>query len=208
MRMTVFDVETTGLVAREEDIIEVGIAHFDDGVMTDSHGCLVKPTKTISKKITAITGITNKDVRKKGYPWKKAAISVKNHLESADIWCGQNIDFDIGFITEGLKRLDMELEVKPYVDTMRVARRFIPSSELRSKSLGKLAAHFGVDLENSHRALHDCIATGEVLIEMCEVFEVSIEDLLSPKALTIGPYNIGKDPFEALYSGMPRYRTY
>lgn len=55
----VFDLETTGLNAKTEEIIEIGAIKFKKGSTNhETFQALIKPNKKIPKKIIEITGIT------------------------------------------------------------------------------------------------------------------------------------------------------
>ena len=57
-----FDLETTGLDAASDEIIEIGIARFVDGELVDQYQSLVKPSIPIPREITHLTGIDSEDV--------------------------------------------------------------------------------------------------------------------------------------------------
>jgi DNA polymerase III alpha subunit (gram-positive type) len=203
MMMSVFDLETTGLYKDSCDIIEVGIVNFDmeSGRELEAWGTLVRPTGYISREIEELTGIKNDVVMREGKRWKEVAGEVYSRLSKADVWCAYNSSFDLGFIESSFGRVGLNMPSRPVVDPFHVAQRFVPYSALSSKSLGKVAAFFGVNLERAHRAVDDSRATGELLYKMCERIGVNVVDLIDAKPLCLGEFNIGLDPFEALYSG-------
>ena len=53
----VFDLETTGLEANKEEIIEIGACKIVDGRIDEVFSTFVKPSKHISREITNLTGI-------------------------------------------------------------------------------------------------------------------------------------------------------
>ena len=53
-----FDLETTGLSAREDTIIEIGAVLLQDGVELDRFQTFVDPERPLDKKIVELTGIT------------------------------------------------------------------------------------------------------------------------------------------------------
>ena len=71
MVVIIFDLETSGLNPYHDDIIEIGAKVFQED---NSFQMLLKPKsgRPISKKITEITGITNRDLRANGQDWKNA----------------------------------------------------------------------------------------------------------------------------------------
>lgn len=55
----VFDVETTGLSSKTEEIIEIAIAKITNGQQTSTFTSLVNPGKTLPSKIVSLTGLTD-----------------------------------------------------------------------------------------------------------------------------------------------------
>lgn len=55
----VVDLETTGLSAAYDEIIEIGCIRVRNGVAIDTYSQLVKPDTEIDEYISELTGITN-----------------------------------------------------------------------------------------------------------------------------------------------------
>ena len=84
MVVIVFDLETSGLNPYHDDIIEIGAKVYGSD---NNFQCLLRPksNRPISKKITVITGITNKILREEGKDWSTAYIEFYNWIyEIAD----------------------------------------------------------------------------------------------------------------------------
>lgn len=65
----VLDLETTGLDATRDEIIEIAAIRYRKGTTTqETLQALVKPSKKVPKKITEITGITQEMLDTKGEP--------------------------------------------------------------------------------------------------------------------------------------------
>lgn len=97
---TIIDLETMGMNAKEDEIIELGLLSFsfsnEDGILSvlDSYNELNEPSKPIPEEITKITGITNDDVRGKRIDWYLISeLLSKSHL----ILC-HNSKFDRNFL--------------------------------------------------------------------------------------------------------------
>ena len=58
-----FDVETTGLDPRYNEIIEIGAVKVEQGEFIAEYSELVKPEKSIPEFISNLTGIKNSDVK-------------------------------------------------------------------------------------------------------------------------------------------------
>ena len=78
---------------------------------------------------------------------------------ASDCIIGHNVNFDINFIYDNIKRHFNKEFSNDYVDTMRLARKFCKFSSHR---LSYLAEQFEISTEGHHRALNDCIMTYEI----------------------------------------------
>jgi DNA polymerase-3 subunit alpha (Gram-positive type) len=74
-----------------------------------------------------------------------------------------NIDFDYKFISVHSKKYGYEFDMKQ-IDVMYLARAFIPG--LKNFKLSTVCKKLDVSLENAHRAVHDAMATAEVVIKL------------------------------------------
>lgn len=94
-----FDVETTGLDAKKDEVIELGMVKFEylpDGRITgikDAFSSFNEPTGTIPIEITALTGITDEMVA--GHRIDETAVS--SFVEKAVIVIAHNASFDRKF---------------------------------------------------------------------------------------------------------------
>ena len=108
----VLDVETTGLDAKTDEIVELGMLKFaycPDGRVAhviDSFGSLNEPANPIPAEITDITGITNDMVVGK----RIDAAAVSTFVSNANIIIAHNSNFDRKFA----ERYWPEFEHKPW----------------------------------------------------------------------------------------------
>lgn len=198
--MIVFDLETTGFEADQDEIIEVGFCILEDGEIVKESGCLVRPNQPIPEEVERVTGITNAMVTGKGFEWPAVADRWRPYLEQEETWCAYNANFDLGFVET---HFDPVPTYTHLIDPMRVAQRFIPSGKIKNTKLGTVADFFGVSLEQAHRAVEDATATARLLVGMADEIGVCVEDLKYPQPTRLGPYHVGEDPVDALYSGLP-----
>ncbi|HWR10502.1 MAG TPA: 3'-5' exonuclease [Rectinemataceae bacterium] len=150
------DVETTGLDAFRDRVIEVGIVLFSydaEGALIEEKawGSLVNPGMTIPASSTAIHGITDLDVWASPY-FRDLADAVSEFLDGR-VMVAHNAPFDAGFISEEFSRLGLRAPLGEIADSLVLLRQAIPN--LLSYSLGKAAYVLGVDTGTSHRALDD-----------------------------------------------------
>lgn len=171
MDYVVFDLETTGLSRYNDKITEIGAVRVSKGEIVDVFNELVNPEKFIPEKIQEITGITNEMVALK--PNINEIMPKFLEFSKNAYFVGQNADFDIGFVRENCKNLN--LEFKPiYLDTLPMARAVFP--EMGRFSLDKLARKLNVELINHHRACDDATATAKIFIKLYEII-MKDEDL-------------------------------
>ena len=93
---SVIDVETTGLSARTNNIIEIGIVKVNKLKIVDKYSTLINPGYNIPSFITQLTGITNSDVRN-APTFDSVAEKVKAFVGDSVI-SGHNFSFDESFL--------------------------------------------------------------------------------------------------------------
>ncbi|MDX8046975.1 PolC-type DNA polymerase III [Gracilibacillus sp. S3-1-1] len=155
----VFDVETTGLSAIYDTIIELAAVKVHNGEIIDRYESFANPHHPLSETTTNLTGITDdmvqdapevEDVLKEFHEWMGDAILVAH-----------NADFDMGFLNTGFKRIGYEEASNPVIDTLELARLLFP--ELKNHRLNTLCKKLDIELTQHHRAIYDAEATGYLL---------------------------------------------
>jgi ATP-dependent DNA helicase DinG len=143
------DLETTGLDAERDAIIEVGAVKFCGDQVLDTFNTFVRPGRPIPLQITELTGIRDEDVID--------APSLHDVLPRLERFVGQwpiighNVGFDLRFL-----RRHQPFENR-LLDTFELAGVLLPRAE--RYSLITLANMLEIELENAHRALDDAQAT-------------------------------------------------
>lgn len=174
-RYVAVDVETTGLEAGKDRIIEIAGQRFEknaQGVFqpTESFQAFIKPPFEISEKITELTGITQTQLEQEGRESKEVMQAFASFV-GQDLLCAHNALFDLGFLRYEAYRDVGEADVKikfnqAIVDTVALARAFFP--KLFNHKLSTVAKYLGIPLENHHRALDDARASGYILSKVLE----------------------------------------
>lgn len=165
---TVFDLETTGLSAINDKIIEIGAVKIKNGNITETFSKLINPEREISDFITDLTGISNDMV--KDSPTIKEVIKEFYDFIKDSVLVAHNANFDMGFIRENLKIIDIDNLDNPVLDTLQLARAVFP--DLKNHRLDTLTKYLSVELESHHRALDDAYATGEVFLKTLEASDL------------------------------------
>lgn len=165
---TVIDIETTGLDPRYCDIIEIAAVKYSSGQKVGAFSTLVKPDEPIDEYITALTGITNDML--KNAPDISEGIQKFYEFVGDDLLVGYNVNFDINFLFDNLKRCHSLTLSNSFVDVMRIARKVLP--DLKNHKQATVADHYGVSASGAHRAAADC--------EICHaIFEKLQADILA-----------------------------
>ena len=146
----VFDIETTGLSAKDCKITEIGAVLYRNGEILDTFESFVNPHVHISDEIQRLTGITNDMV--KDAPDISQVLPKFLEFSKGCIYVAHNATFDIGFIGTNCDALG--LQFKPlYLDTVSVSRYVNP--ELKKHTLDAVGKYFNLGDFNHHRAFED-----------------------------------------------------
>ncbi len=176
-RYCVFDIETTGLSAEYDRIIEFGGVIYQNGAVIDKLQCFVNPQVSIPSHITNLTNITNYDVESAesfDVVYKKIIDFMKDSVLVA-----HNASFDYDFINAELTRINQPCLSNPTIDTLELARFLIP--ERKQYKLGAIARHYRVvyDDEVAHRADYDTeVLSGVFGMMLRDCASMNIKDLL------------------------------
>lgn len=161
----VVDLETTGGTAgRGHRITEIAALAVDaSGRVHEEFQTLVDPERPIPPFITRLTNITQAMVT--GAPRFRDIASEVQRLLRGRVFVAHNARFDWTFLSTELRRATGRSPLASRsLCTVRLARRVLP--ELRRRSLDSLAWHYGIEIENRHRAYGDARATVEVLARL------------------------------------------
>jgi DNA polymerase-3 subunit epsilon len=158
-KYAVVDIETTGGRKSGNSITEIAVVIVLNHKVVSEWSSLVKPQRRIPAYITHLTGIDNAMVADAPL-FSDIADELEAQLEAC-IFVAHNVGFDYGFIKSAFESINRSFH-KPKYCTVRNARKTFPG--LKSYSLGKLTEHFGISLNNHHRALSDAKATADLLL--------------------------------------------
>lgn len=155
MRVIGIDVETTGLLASEDRIIEVGAVLYDwnTGIPLEMLSKLVIPEREIPVEITKITGITGEMVAQHGTVELGVIQELVMMMCQADYAMAHNAAFDRGFIETACSRHDIGGESQ-WLCTKEDIK--YPES-ITTRNLRHLAAEHGFLNPFSHRAVFDVL---------------------------------------------------
>lgn len=149
---TVIDIETNGLTAGVCEIIEVSALKVRGEKAVDRFSTLIKPSRPISRFITRLTGITNGMVEN-AYDTEEIMQKFYGFI-GKDILIGHNVHFDVNFLYDNLLSHNGLILDNPFVDTLRLARRALPT--LPNHKQAAVAEYYRIPTDGAHRALRDC----------------------------------------------------
>ena len=153
------DLETTGLDAQRDNIIEFGAVKFRGPEVIDTFECLVNPYQPLPPFVQRLTGITQRELDASP-PFNAIADQISEFVGAAPI-IGHNVSFDTGF----LARQGITFSGQSY-DTWDLAAAILPSCT--EYSLPRLCRFLNVKHRRPHRALADAEATHAVLMALME----------------------------------------
>lgn len=162
----VLDVETTGLQPSRQRIVEIALVRFTGGQPVQQWESLVNPQRRLPAYIAKLTGIDDELLATA--PTFDAIAGAAIDLLADAVVVGHNVDFDLGFLNEELKRIGRSPVVNERIDTLTLATRLIPS--LRKPTLHAAAQQLGLTdrARGLHRAGADAMLAGRVAVRLLE----------------------------------------
>ena len=173
---SVVDVETTGLSANKNRVIEIALIKIENLKITDKLHYLINPQTYIPPFITSLTGISNDDII--GAPIFSNIVDEIISFTDNTILTAHNFTFDSSFLNTEFTISGREFINEHSCCTLKMARQIYPT--LKSKSLTSVAQSLNLKNTNAHRALGDAEITAKVLLKMIK--ELQSKD----KITTIG----------------------
>lgn len=161
-RYAVVDLEATGTGA-DAKIIQIGIVLVENGEIIDSYATDINPYELLDDHIKNLTGITDQQLEQ-APDFGQVASTIYDMIGDA-IFVAHNVKFDANLLAEALFFEGYEL-LTPRVDTVELAQLFFPTFD--KYSLGNLAEHLDLGLDQAHTAISDALATARLLIKIQE----------------------------------------
>ena len=168
-----FDVETTGLKASRDRVIEIGAVKLRGGKIIARQAWLINPQQPIPAATTRVHGITDKDVV--DAPLFKDVYQEFVAFVAGTILVAHNASFDVRFMSHEAERNALRFPPEAVLDNLRLARRWYP--ELESHRLKVVADHLKIKPGRYHRALDDSEA-------LARIFTIGLEQMPSSSTLS------------------------
>ncbi len=159
-----FDLETTGLNAQKDHIIEIGAVLFRNGEEIERFQTFVDPHMKLERLTTELTGIT--DDMLKGAPDIGEALPKFLAFVGDHPVVAHNADFDTGFVRSACKKLGL-----PYVltsaDTLTMSQVLMTS--LKQHKLNLIADALNLPEFQHHRAVDDALTCGTIFCRFTQM---------------------------------------
>jgi len=164
---TIIDTETTGLGCYSK-LVEFAALKFRDGKPVEAFNTLVNPKMIIPQEVIKIHGITNEKV-KNAPTIEIASYDIYNFIGD-DILVAHNAPFDVDVLN---RRLLFGLSNK-YIDSLSIFRN---AYNLPKYRLDYIRSYFGIEIEQTHRALDDVNMLYKCLLEIDRPYDIYIRDM-------------------------------
>ena len=161
--MVVFDLETTGLSAKNDKIIEIGAVKIKAGEIVATYNRFVNPGFPLSEETTRLTSITTDMV--KDAPDIATVLPDFFEFIGQDMLIAHNAKFDTGFIRAAAESLELPF-TNAYLDTVALSQHVNP--ELPRHKLDVVAKHYGLGDFHHHRAEDDAAVLAKIFFKMIE----------------------------------------
>ncbi|MDX9692476.1 MAG: PolC-type DNA polymerase III, partial [Acholeplasmataceae bacterium] len=162
-KYVVFDIETTGLSATRDKIIEIGAVKIEGGSVTERYQTFIHVDEPLSTFTTELTDITD-DMLKDAPRIENELPNFLKFIEGC-ILVAHNALFDVGHIRENAQSIGASFNDQFVIDTLSLARYFY-NEQLKRFNLKAVAKLFKVKQEQHHRAEDDANVTAQIWLFM------------------------------------------
>ena len=176
----ILDTETTGLSAEKDRIVEIACVELSNHIPTKNiFHTFLNPETKVSADAFSVHGYSDEFLSNKP-KFKDVAKDFVNFIKDKKLII-HNADFDLGFLNNELRRLNIKPILKSdVVDTLQIARSKFPGV---GNSLDALCKRYKINVEarEKHSALVDCHLLSKVYIELIDKKELTLDLELSNK---------------------------
>ena len=164
-RIVVFDTETTG-VSNADEIVEIGAAEYVCGELMRTLSVYVNPTCPMHPGAEAVHHLSLDFLRTHGVSPCEALSRFFDFLGSDALVVGHNVRFDVRMLMNACRKFEFSAEPEglTFCDTIAFAKKLVPG--LPHYRLSTLIEELGLCGANSHDALDDALACGELFFNL------------------------------------------
>jgi DNA polymerase III epsilon subunit family exonuclease len=189
-RLVFFDVETTGLDANRDRIIEIFLLSLGKDGEVSFYETLIDPERPVPPNITEITGLEDSDL--KGAPTESQVAKAIREFVGFATPVAHNLPFDLRFLNAMFRRNNLLELGTGGIDTLAISRELFPKLCIYpegggSHRLSNLMYHFGLQdsYANAHRAKDDVMLLVEVFRHLQD-YASGDSGMQFPEAVTHG----------------------
>lgn len=197
MTYTVFDLETTGLSANFNKIIEIGAVKVCKGEILSRFQRFIKIEDKLKPFTTELTGITDDDLSG-GIELKQALEEFKEFYKGTTL-VAHNATFDFQFLDKNEREVLNEKVTVPVLDTLDLSRILNPENTFHSLKI--LTRKYGVSMDSTshHRADYDSEKLAELFMLMLRQIENDFPEFKTLASLNETDVNKTKGFHELIY---------
>lgn len=159
----VFDIETTGLSAITDKIIEIGAVRCRGEEIIERFDILVNPHMPLPLKITELTSIT--DDMLADAPDIDSAVKMFMDFAGDSMLVAHNAAFDTAFIRKACSDCGLEFS-NTYLDTLGLSRYV--NTDLKRHTLEALKQYYNLEDFRHHRACDDAEITAKIFFRLTQ----------------------------------------
>ena len=149
----VFDVETTGISCRYDEVVELSALKVKNGKVVEEFSTLVKAMRPISYGASMVNGITD-DMLIDAPAFDTVLTDFIEFIEDLPL-VGHNIStFDMKFIYRDCEKYFGKVPDNDYIDTLTLSRMCLTG--MKHHKLTDVAEYYEISTDGAHRALNDC----------------------------------------------------
>lgn len=175
IEFVVFDLETTGLKASDEQIIEIAASKIKSGIEIEKFHKFIKLYKQDSLEpfTVKLTNITDALLEERGENISDVMAEFNEFIDGC-VLVAQNAKFDMSFLIDYSLKENNAVFSPYHLDTIKIAKYLRP--EEKSYKLSVLTEMFGVeyDADAHHRADYDVEITTKVFLKQLQELKVSL----------------------------------
>ena len=176
----ILDTETTGLSADKDRNVEIACIELNNHIPTKNiFHTFINPETKVSADAFNVHGYSDEFLSNK-LKFREIAKNFLDFIKDKKLII-HNADFDLGFLNNELRRLNIKPILKSdVVDTLQIARSKFPGV---GNSLDALCKRYKINVEarEKHSALVDCHLLSKVYIELIDKKELTLDLELSNK---------------------------
>ncbi|KDE44413.1 PolC-type DNA polymerase III [Metamycoplasma hyosynoviae] len=185
----VFDIETTGLSARFNEIIEFGGVIVRNGVIEDNIQFFLKPSKPIPASITKLTNITDELVAEKGLSQEEGIKKIYDLLKN-NIAIAHNAKFDVNVCKQQFIKHGLDAKHIIAMDTLAISWFLFPLDKKHNLQSVAKKTNVYYDKFAAHRANYDAEILANVWILFIQKLKKDMNITTSKELLKLDSKNI------------------